>query len=392
MITAISGKKNSGKDEVGKIIQYLTHPLSKELTYEQFKNREVFHLTDWKVKKFADKLKDIVCLLIGCTRADLEDEDFKNKELGEDWWKYKILEGSVFRWANLDKYRETSNNQRFIVKLTPRKLLQLLGTECGRDIIHPDIWVNSLMGEYKPCEKHAFSQGRNPGRTFKSYQPKYPKWIITDLRFPNELEAVKKRDGLTIRVNRFKVGDIVYWDDPEMGLSSGVYKITQVDEEMAHILQMDSMSEAQVPLWEISLFKDPEHYSETALDSAEFDYTIDNSGTLEELVEKVREILLEAKVISSTQIITNLPVVNYEKFIDWIFEDAEDFYARKEKLLVLLKSPKNYPIVKSFFDSTGYIPNTLIEGKPLSDLEEYSPNIDCQLKNTRCNMNKKEDL
>ena len=34
------------------------------------------------------------------------------------------------------------------IKLTPRLILQLLGTDCGRDIIHPNIWVNSTMMAY----------------------------------------------------------------------------------------------------------------------------------------------------------------------------------------------------------------------------------------------------
>lgn len=39
------------------------------------------------------------------------------------------------------------------------------------------------------------------------------------------------------------------------------------------------------------------HESETALDDATFDYTIDNNGTIEELIEKVREILIKDKLI-----------------------------------------------------------------------------------------------
>ena len=39
------------------------------------------------------------------------------------------------------------------------------------------------------------------------------------------------------------------------------------------------------------------HPSETALDNHSFDYTIDNNGTIEELIEKVREILIKEKVI-----------------------------------------------------------------------------------------------
>lgn len=36
---------------------------------------------------------------------------------------------------------------------------------------------------------------------------------------------------------------------------------------------------------------------ETALDDCEFDYHIDNSGTIEDLIEKVREILVNEKLL-----------------------------------------------------------------------------------------------
>ena len=85
----------------------------------------------------ADKLKDIVCLLIGCTREQLEDQDFKNKELGEEWWK--IYEGN--QEFAYEKNRDRIERGCDIgIKLTPRKLLQLIGTECGRNIIHPNIY------------------------------------------------------------------------------------------------------------------------------------------------------------------------------------------------------------------------------------------------------------
>ena len=37
--------------------------------------------------------------------------------------------------------------------------------------------------------------------------------------------------------------------------------------------------------------------AETSLDKAEFDYVIENSGSIEELIEKVREILKKEKLI-----------------------------------------------------------------------------------------------
>ncbi len=92
----------------------------------------------WQIKKFADKLKDIVCMLIGCTRAQLEDRGFKETPLGEEWDE---LYYPIDQWGVPIK-------DKAIRKMTPRLLLQLLGTECGRKIIHPNIWCNALFSNY----------------------------------------------------------------------------------------------------------------------------------------------------------------------------------------------------------------------------------------------------
>ena len=102
---------------------------------------------------------------------------------------------SVF--CSKEKYEEErSINWQTAYKriLTPRLLLQLLGTECGRNIIHPNIWVNSLISEYKSIN--------NRGQKPKDDIFTFPNWIITDMRFPNELEAIKNRGGISIRVFR----------------------------------------------------------------------------------------------------------------------------------------------------------------------------------------------
>ena len=82
-ILAISGRKSSGKDLVGKIIEYLT---GESTVYPFDLNIDYSHKSNWQIKKFADKLKDIICMLINCTREQLENESFKSKELGEEWW------------------------------------------------------------------------------------------------------------------------------------------------------------------------------------------------------------------------------------------------------------------------------------------------------------------
>ena len=39
--------------------------------------------------------------------------------------------------------------------------------------------------------------------------------------------------------------------------------------------------------------------AETALDNADFDYEIDNNGTIPELIDKIRNILIENKLIKN---------------------------------------------------------------------------------------------
>lgn len=89
-LIAISGKIKSGKDTVASIIQYLTTPEgSNEFTLEDYLHNPSSYLfagNDFVIKKFANKIKDIVCLLIGCTREQLENREFKNKTM-EDLYK-----------------------------------------------------------------------------------------------------------------------------------------------------------------------------------------------------------------------------------------------------------------------------------------------------------------
>ena len=87
MVIGVSGKIGSGKDTIGKIIQYLTSESSKKDTskyrdFEAFlkngggsspRNFDFHYQSSWEIKKYADKLKDITCLLLGCTREQLED-------------------------------------------------------------------------------------------------------------------------------------------------------------------------------------------------------------------------------------------------------------------------------------------------------------------------------
>lgn len=242
MLIGISGKIGSGKDTVGQYLQYLYSAKYPRHTFEEFqKYPSWINENDWQIKKYADKLKEIVCLLIGCTRAQLEDINFKNQELGEEWWYYF----DPVDMLTLRPYKEWQNvfEDRFLVKLTPRLLLQLLGTECGREIIHPNIWCNALFSDYKPINTRVHGIYLNErGNIAVPSELIYPNWIITDVRFPNEADAILERGGKLIRLTR----------------------TTEVPEEIAN------------------------HPSETALDNYnKFDYIIDNRGSIEDLYEQL---------------------------------------------------------------------------------------------------------
>lgn len=257
----ISGKISSGKDTIGKIIQILVD--SPQLTTQgviSFLKGE-YNNPSYLIKKFADSLKDIICILTGCTRIQLEDKKFKDTELPESWWYWRMEHDNALFDHNLayDTPKETLDMYEGLklIKPTYRLLLQQMGTECGRDIIHPNLWVNALFSQYKA---KCIPTGDSIAEEDVSLQKEYPNWIITDVRFPNELQAVKDRYGITIRVEREQ-----------------------------------NCTEENIEQFNFSL----NHPSETALDNASFEYTIENNGTIEELIEKVKEILIKENIIQN---------------------------------------------------------------------------------------------
>lgn len=287
MIIGISGKKRTGKDLVGRIIQYLTSTDIGSTALNRLVNNnpiEGHHMSEFKIVKYADKLKDIICPLTGCTREQLEDEKFKNTELGEEWWVYKIytLTYNITRIFNnksdAHTYCKRYNISKYtIIKFKPtyRYLLQNIGTDLFRNQLHPNIWVNATMSDYKDGSTIHIGGGKCISESefrkdkFILANLKFTvdelleanrvqsKWIITDVRFPNEVKAIEDRDGFVIRVNR----------------------------ALKH------------PSLDVNMQMVNEHESETALDNHKFEYIIDNNSTIEELIEQIRTILIKEKVI-----------------------------------------------------------------------------------------------
>ena len=273
-LIGISGKIGSGKDTVGEIIRFLWDIKNTKqgqlLTVEDFiaAPSDADLSNPYQIKKYAGKLKDIACLLIGCTREQLEDRDFKEKELGEEWsrtvWHIQSNHNRLDTYnskekaeSDLSHYDENYNQEVYIaseeIVITPRLMLQLLGTECGREIIHPNIWVNALFADYKPTGDNLLE---GEVRKVREEDLIYPNWIITDVRFPNEAQAIKDRGGIVIRVNR----------------------------------PLERLGNSKLPKLKHTSIS--QHPSETALDNYNFDYVIENEGNIDELVQKINQLKL----------------------------------------------------------------------------------------------------
>lgn len=93
MIIGLSGKVGVGKNLVANIIQYwlwkskVESALNTSIHYtlKDFINNSSIgeSLSGWKQISFADKIKDITCIIIGCTREQLEDRGIKSLSLQE---------------------------------------------------------------------------------------------------------------------------------------------------------------------------------------------------------------------------------------------------------------------------------------------------------------------
>jgi hypothetical protein len=259
MIVAINAGIGSGKDEFCKVLQYLM--FNKKAGYEPvidgyletnwhlLTNQDKAKISGLENCKFADALKDITCRMLGCTREQLEDRDFKNSYLPEEWDRVTIdymhpeeyeRRGMPYGWIqDLDIRGEVqSYSFRKTQRMTYREFMQKLGTEGIRNNVHPNAHVNMLMREYKPMPASDYDSTHYRGEaiSFPSGE-KYPDWVITDCRFPNEAQVIKDKGGIVVKL------------------------IRQTEETTSS-----------------------KHESETALADWSFDATIYNTGTIEDLV------------------------------------------------------------------------------------------------------------
>jgi hypothetical protein len=156
-------------------------------------------------------------------------------------WPREMLEGDT---EVSRKWREEPDvywSEKFGREFSPRLALQLMGTEAGRNVFHEDVWVISLLNR---------SKGKDV--------------VVTDVRFQNEIKYIQDNGGVVIRVKR---GEEPEWYDLALDANRG-------------------FSSAQMGMRDKGI-----HQSETDWIGSEFDYVIENDGTITDLGNKVNELL-----------------------------------------------------------------------------------------------------
>ena len=193
-IIAICGFQGSGKDTLANI-------LTKNYGYKKL--------------SFGSTVKDVASIIFNWDRKMLEGDTKESREWREKvdvWWSNKLG----------------------INNLTPRYILQHVGTDLFRNHFHKDIWINCL-------EKKLLD---------------YDKVVITDCRFPNELKTLNKYNATIIQIYR---GNLPEWfNDVKLG--------------------------KREPPKEL-------HESETSWIKEPFDYIIKNNGTIIELENEIKNII-----------------------------------------------------------------------------------------------------
>lgn len=303
-IIGISGKINSGKDAVGNMIRYITDDRRFDMytpgEYIDSIERNVLRShSDYRIKKFADVLKLTTAAILGVDIHMMEDREYKATKLGPDWTNYGFRHrtNGFFKTYGTEEERDKGYNyqkqnptftdvewEKYEIELTPRRILQLLGTEAGKEVIHPNIWVNASFADYLPGSQ----------------------WIFTDVRFPNEVEAIENRGGIVINVLRDHVPYCKTATDVFITLQSLYAKSDVVSGEFINKVTFNAMTSPQriqegidsFLAWDESdehfIYEVP-HLSETALDSHSFKHTINNGWSYDELLFSVSEILDRTK-------------------------------------------------------------------------------------------------
>ena len=159
-------------------------------------------------------------------------------------WDREMLEGITSESRIWREQEDIFWGERLgIPEFTPRLALQLLGTDVLRDHFHQDIWILSMESRIKKAPNGV---------------------VITDARFPNEIEIIRRLGGKVVQIKR--------GPDPEW------WNVASKETERMPDLYPDI------------------HASEYSWVGVPPDYIILNDGTIQDLGNRVKDLLEDLPV------------------------------------------------------------------------------------------------
>jgi hypothetical protein len=181
-----------------------------------------FH--EFRRDSFAATLKDAVGAVFNWDRELLEGRTKQAREWREQvdpWWASRLN----------------------MPDLTPRLALQLWGTEVCRRGFHDDIWIASLEARLRNAQDNI---------------------VISDCRFPNEINSIKQAGGQVVWVQR---GELPSWH------------IMAAKANQGDVVAAEKLKHLGI------------HASETAWVGTNFDAIINNNGTVDELYAQIANVV-----------------------------------------------------------------------------------------------------
>jgi hypothetical protein len=184
---------------------------------------------EFRRDSFASTLKDAVAAVFGWDRTLLEGRTKEAREWREQvdtWWAKRLV----------------------LPDLTPRWVLQHWGTEVLRGAFHDEIWIASLENKMRKTRDNI---------------------VISDVRFPNEITAIRNAGGTVIRIRR---GPDPEWYQHAENYNNGPRTIGWA---------IGRQRLAQLGI----------HASETAWIGQSIDFEIDNNGSISDLFAALESVI-----------------------------------------------------------------------------------------------------
>ncbi len=98
----------------------------------------------------------------------------------------KAAAREIFDLSNEETNGELKEEVNPYWGVTPRQLLQRMGTEAMRGTFGPDIWIKALFAKVDRYQSTGLQ----------------PDFVVSDVRFKNEADAIRARGGYVVRIER----------------------------------------------------------------------------------------------------------------------------------------------------------------------------------------------